>query len=172
MICVCKRCERHREHKARGLCKSCYVMAVRNVDLPRRKGHSHLRVVGARRKRRYANAKLSHAQLRSAFKLYEAGMSTADLAEQGWQRWGYANQKRAMIALSIGFRRAGYPLRDQAEAQRMRWGKVEKPPVAEVCGGCGCPWDIRTIGCDTCKARHWYRLRQAKAAPLESREAA
>lgn len=68
------------------------------------------------RYRHRKDAKLTVAQIRAAHKLYTAGMSLRDLADAGWQRWGYASRHSAASGLYDAFTRAGYPLRDRIEA--------------------------------------------------------
>jgi hypothetical protein len=153
-------------------CKTC--SRRRSREFKERQSPAPPRPLGARRqKRRRKDAKLSRPQVRAAYTLYQAGMTTTTLAKSGYEQWGYATWKRAAIALSIAFRRDGYRLRDNREAQRLRWGTVDRPPARTTCAGCGCGLDDRSTGCDTCKARHWYRRRMTKAPrPAEADQGA
>lgn len=166
---TCKRCQRQRPHKARGLCHSCYVMAVRNKEkLPRKKGHSHLRVLGRRTRKRRVDALLNRQQVRAAYELYKAGLEISDIAERGWHKWGYSSPARASKQIYLAFTREGF---------RQRNGKLFG--TGDRCAGCGCAAEDRTFACRTCRTRHQARkrrglpFRDAKAAlPAEARKAA
>jgi hypothetical protein len=93
-------------------------------------------------------AKLTEAQVRAAWRLYQAGHSLHDLAHRGWKAWGYASQASARGALRRQFRKRHFRVRDIGAACRVRIGR---------CAGCGVPYPERTRGCGPCRARHSRR---------------
>jgi hypothetical protein len=72
---------------------------------------------------RRPHAKLDAAQMRAAWQLYQAGYSLRELANAGWQTWGYASAATCASALQQAFDSDGRRLRSNSEAMRMRFAK-------------------------------------------------
>jgi hypothetical protein len=84
-----------------------------------------------RQRRRYEpRAFLSREQVRAAYTIYCGGpLSLQEIADLGWEKWGYANPQSAFVALYQAFRREGYGLRDPAVGTRLRWQKYRAQKV-------------------------------------------
>ena len=156
---MCERCGKPARRV--GLCHKCYDRFRQTAKPPS----------SPRQRKRRSDSYLTRRQIYAAHDLYKAGMNMNEIARAGWEKWGYSTWLRAAIALSLAFQREGFEIRDNRTAQKLRWAKDERPNVPRTeCAGCGCGLDDRSFGCDTCKARHWWRRR--RNAPTRQGEGA
>lgn len=94
--------------------------------------------------------KITPAQIRAAWTLYQHGLSINDIARQSWQALGYASRRTCEESIRTAFNRLGYETRSTSQARRLIWAR-------EGCAGCGVHKNERTRGCATCTSRHYQR---------------
>ena len=93
--------------------------------------------------------RLTPAQVRAAYVLYDRGWTMPRIAEHVWERFGFATQESARHAIGRAFQACGYQRRDAREAALLRYDRA--------CSECGCDPDERTPGCEHCVGRHHRR---------------
>lgn len=94
-------------------------------------------------------------QLKAAYRLYREGLSVPKIADLIWEKMGYASSRSCQVCLYSAFKAYQLARGNPAEG---RWRD-------HTCVRCGCPADMRTRGCDSCKNRHHSRkVRQHAAA--------
>lgn len=132
-LCQREQMKRYRRKKGRRTYKR-HLALVRGESLP-------LAATAPRQTKRRSDARLSRSQVAAAYALYKSGWETREIADRGWQKWGYASPFRAKQQLERAFRLDGLVSRKSAQK----------------CAGCGCDWDTRSRGCDSCVQRHASR---------------
>lgn len=93
---------------------------------------------------------LPYEKVIAAYKLYEAGLSSVELGELLWERYGYASADSCRFGLARAFRQFGFKMRTISEARAVLFRNLR-------CGACGCTGAERTDGCSACRHRHSRR---------------
>lgn len=119
---VARRCTRGHELPDSGKrgCDECRRENLARMPPP---GPKPTAATAPRRCRRRSDAFLSRRQVLAAHELYLAGMSSYDLADLGWRKWGYASPDIARRKLLEAFKRDGLTTRTRSEALTHRHAK-------------------------------------------------
>lgn len=104
-----------------------------------------------RRYKRRRDAKLSQRRVDAAWKLYESGWSLRRIANEVWERFGFASPGSARVALEQAFALDGRKLRDRLEATRVASTKHGRAPRR---------------GRDHSGYKRWLREQRGEARPL------
>lgn len=94
--------------------------------------------------------KLTPAQIRAAWTLYQCGNSMWRIAGLSYENLGFPSQTACAQSYLRAFKAYGRTTRTQSEAARLRRD-------GGSCAGCGCPFDERTRACNACTQRHKMR---------------
>jgi hypothetical protein len=110
---------------------------------------------------RRSDSKLTRGQIYELYRLYQAGLSVPTIAYRYWRELGNDSEHACRQALYVAFRNHDLPIRTFSETN-IRRARVKG------CSGCGCPPEERTVGCDTCRHRHYYRGVSIRGGSLSS----